>query len=357
MDPAERRALLGDLARLPTDADLAENEDARFLPLPLHSLALDDSVLVVSGERGAGKTALFRWLKRQAKDPGCLKAIFPDARITDADWVEGFSEGDTTHPSAMALETLAEGRNEDIRLVWLVHLVGVMSKAFGLELPGALDRWSAHRQSPRDWRRGAEDAPGELLQWLDDFDARRSAQGRPVLVTYDHLDRIGLWDPALRTRYSGTLLALWQSLTTRYRAIRPKIFLREDLLEAGLRAFPDASKLKARAVSLRWEPASLYRVLVRQMSCLSEPLRAWIELEPNGIKLTLDEHLGWLPPDPFPEEGPRSYSRFVEHLAGTLMGAGIKKGFTYRWILNHLQDAHVRVVPRSMLNLGGGTTQ
>lgn len=33
------------------------------------------------------------------------------------------------------------------------------------------------------------------------------------------------------------------------------------------------------------------------------------------------------------------------------MGAGERKGFVYRWIPNHLQDAHTRIVPRSLLNL------
>jgi hypothetical protein len=44
---------------------------------------------------------------------------------------------------------------------------------------------------------------------------------------------------------------------------------------------------------------------------------------------------------------------FAKELAGELMGTGAKKGFTYRWIPNRLQDAKKRIVPRSMLNLLG----
>jgi len=36
-----------------------------------------------------------------------------------------------------------------------------------------------------------------------------------------------------------------------------------------------------------------------------------------------------------------------------VMGAGARKGYTYRWIPNHLQDAQKRVVPRSLLVLLG----
>jgi hypothetical protein len=46
------------------------------------------------------------------------------------------------------------------------------------------------------------------------------------------------------------------------------------------------------------------------------------------------------------------HARDAEHLlAGPTMGKGEKKGYTHRWIPNRLQDARVRIVPRSMLTL------
>jgi hypothetical protein len=61
--------------------------------------------------------------------------------------------------------------------------------------------------------------------------------------------------------------------------------------------------------------------------------------------------LGWTPPATLPEIGKGSQKSFVDHLAGELMGTGAKKGLTYRWIPNRLQDAHARAVPRSILSL------
>jgi hypothetical protein len=40
-----------------------------------------------------------------------------------------------------------------------------------------------------------------------------------------------------------------------------------------------------------------------------------------------------------------------------VMGAGARKGYTYRWIPNHIQDAQNRVVPRSILVLLGGAAE
>jgi hypothetical protein len=49
----------------------------------------------------------------------------------------------------------------------------------------------------------------------------------------------------------------------------------------------------------------------------------------------------------------RLQKAFAERLAGKLMGSGVKKGYTYRWIPNRLQDGRGRIVPRSVLNLIG----
>ena len=61
MDAEHRHRLLAavcdslDPARDDTDDPLRS-----FLPLRLHAKVLDDSALIVEGERGTGKTALFR---------------------------------------------------------------------------------------------------------------------------------------------------------------------------------------------------------------------------------------------------------------------------------------------------------
>jgi hypothetical protein len=69
----------------------------------------------------------------------------------------------------------------------------------------------------------------------------------------------------------------------------------------------------------------------------------------HGFSLRRLPKLGWMP-GPMPEEVQKA---LAERLAGGVMGAGAKKGYTYRWIPNHLQDAQTKVVPRSILVLIG----
>jgi hypothetical protein len=193
---------------------------------------------------------------------------------------------------------------------------------------------------------GKEDlAP--LSGWLDGIERNRAT---PVVVTYDALDRIGS-ESGVRGRMAESLLAMWLSLADRYRRIRPKIFVREDLFQASLSAFPDASKLEARSVSIEWRVEDLYRVLIKHMANTSDDLKRWVESSTRGIPLTNMDGLGWMPPSALPESGKESQKAFVDHLAGELMGSGTKKGLTYRWIPNRLQDSHAHAVPRSVLSL------
>src|SRR5262245_29761329 len=101
LSPQERAALLDDLARLRSDADQLEAHHIleRFLPLPAHERALSRDIMVVRGERGAGKSMLFKTLNAlvTAKQP--IKDLFPRAEQEDVRWVEGFSESGTVHPS------------------------------------------------------------------------------------------------------------------------------------------------------------------------------------------------------------------------------------------------------------------
>jgi hypothetical protein len=189
-----------------------------------------------------------------------------------------------------------------------------------------------------------------LSAWLDRLDDEFIRKQQWVFVTYDHLDKIGILAPRIRARYATTLLAMWLSLSNRFERLRSKIFLREDLFQVALRSSTDASKLETRSTSLRWSTEDLYRVLVRHLGA-SDGLRAWLGSGTKKIGLIPDPALGWMPPSAMPEDGPYSQRDFAEKLAVEWMGEGVKKGYTHRWIPNHVQDANGAIVPRSFLNL------
>ena len=333
------------------EAENAVDIEQVFLPLPSHRLALRPEIVIVRGGRGAGKSALFKLLGK-LRTTDRIRAYFDDNRLPEATWIEAFAQT-TSHPSEIVLDNFAENHGEDgLRAFWMAHLLlRVVEEMPGLvEPPPELQAmWTHHRGDPERWVPLAQKHLGAVSSALDQAERELSKRGRMVFATYDHLDRIGTFAPLIRRRYVASLLALWLSLSNRYQKLRAKIFLREDLLDAGELGFPDASKLRARSVSLDWDVESLYRATVRHMAGSSPELLSWLQGIKHGFTLEEKPDVGWMP-GPMPEAVQKA---FADRLAGEVMGAGARKGYTYRWIPNHLQDAQTRVVPRSILVLLG----
>ncbi|MEP7125244.1 MAG: hypothetical protein ABJE95_30215 [Byssovorax sp.] len=352
MNLEERRRCLEAMTALAhREAENAAGIERVFLPLPAHRLALRPEIVVVCGSRGAGKSAFFKLLG-ELRTTDRIRAYLDDPRIPEATWMEAFAQS-MHHPSEAILDTFAEGRGEDaLRAFWMAHLLlRIAEERPGLvEPPADLQAmWTSHRGDPERWVPLAQERLGAVATGLDQVERELGKRGQMVFATYDHLDRIGTFNPLIRRRYVASLLALWLSLSNRYQKLRAKIFLREDLLDAAGLAFTDASKLRARSVSLDWDIESLYRVTVRQMAGSSPDLRAWLDEINHGLVLEAKPPVGWMP-GPMPEPVQKA---FADRVAGEVMGAGVTKGYTYRWIPNHLRDGQGRIVPRSVLVLFG----
>lgn len=342
LDPSERIALLERLERFTSDDDEASPEElaARFLPRREYDLAMDSRIVILRGDRGAGKTSLFK-VATSGKTASLLRA---------STWWEGFADS-AGHPAGDTIESIAS-RVDDrmLRTFWLTHLAGRL-----LHHDPSLPAWvpDAYRTTPANpkaWLSDADAELGQIQAALDACDAALQASGTTVTVAYDHLDRIGVTQPEIRVRASSALMAIWLSLSSRYRSIRGKLFLRNDLFEAGLSRSADASKLETRSVDLAWTTPDLYRALLRRFGADPE-LREWVATVLDPRVLVNQQDAGWMPISPLPVEGPVSQKAFADALAGEIMGRGVKKGYTYRWIPNHLQDGNSRIVPRSLFNL------
>lgn len=345
LEEPRRGILLEALSGLSSDSEADAHPLAGFLPLREHSKALMPGILVVAGARGAGKTALFKALRECQRRDLRLDAILPGNPLEALQWIEGFSEDSRLHPPVGVLQEFLH-RSDDamLRRFWLGHLVGRIWQSFEPACECPLPAWNGHAAAPSRWIDEVSVRLESLFQWLDRLDEWAERTDRWIIVSYDHLDRISSGREGLRDHYIQALLGLWMSLANRTRRIRCKVFLRTDLLQ-GLRDLPDASKFAARTISLDWTVESLFRMLVRRMAAMG-PLNEWFQ--EAGIPLKPHPDLGWMPPDAMPESAREA---FVSTLAPPVMGRGIKKGATHRWIPNHLQDARGSIVPRSLLNL------
>jgi hypothetical protein len=342
LDPATRVNLLQILERFTSDDDGAGPAElaARFLPRREFARALDPQVVILRGDRGAGKTSLFR----------VATSSTAEQLIKAERWWAGYADA-PGHPAGDTIESLAAHvEDRQLRTLWLTHLSGRI-RTHDPSLPAWVpESYGASPADPRSWLSDADNDLGRIQASLDACEAALQAAGRRVTVAYDHLDRIGITNPAVRLRASSALMAIWLSLSSRFRWIRGKLFLRNDLFAAGLSRSADASKLETRSIDLAWTTQDLYRALLRRLAA-DEALREWVTSALGADALINDNSAGWMPPELPPVEGSISQKAVADALAGEIMGSGVKKGYTYRWIPNHLQDGNGRIVPRSMFNL------
>lgn len=353
-----REKLLDHMVSLETNAEGIEESLRVFLPLPNHRFALRPDVTIVAGTRGSGKTALFKLVTEGGAK---LRAFFSDPKIQDATWVDAFSIS-AAHPQEMVLDQFVSSihgsTDAPLRTFWAVHLLSCLANGGISEaaLPAEIAKvHNGHESELNAWIPVAERHISKVMANLDRVDAVLRSRDQLVFASYDYLDRLGLLEQTsqLRDRLIRALLALWLSLSTRYRNLRSKIFLRPDLLEQAQKSFPDASKFRSKTVSLEWDVDSLYRLVARHLANRGPYAKKMVEWL-GGAGVELRPHPGGnafgLMPEPLEEEGQKEFAR---HLAGVYMGSGSRKGFTYRWIPARLKDADGRIVPRSFLRLFG----
>ncbi|MCK6529632.1 hypothetical protein L6R50_19450 [Myxococcota bacterium] len=231
---SERRRILEEAVEILTEREDDEDVLRRFLPLAAHARSLSPHALVVVGERGAGKTALFRFLGALVRKGVPVGSVFRNVP-GDLPWHEGFSEFGRDHPATAQVIGFASGASrEDMRRFWFAHLVGRLGEWAGAQGVGPPEpfflTWRSRRNEPHLWVAEASRQAGALQGWLDSLDADLSSRGDRVVVSYDHIDRLrDAGSPRLPERMGGELLALWLALGNRHRAIQGKVFLRHDL--------------------------------------------------------------------------------------------------------------------------------
>ncbi len=337
------------LSALPEGTSLhGDAPSARFVYLPpSHLKALRPDATVVVGMRGAGKS--FWWAALQQPEVRTLLAG-ADARNPHADLdqtgvVAGFGEAldSEASPDRDTLVHLLE-RGVDAWMIWrtvVLHNLRVLP--VGPHVEGG--RWPERC----GW---VGEHPEEAALLLHAADQHLQRENRWLLILFDALDR----SARDRAQMDDLIRGLLQTaLDVRgCRRIRVKCFLRPDQIDnARVGTFPDASKLLATRVELHWAREDLYGLLWQYMAngeaTRSERFRQMTERE-FGLRWSL-VNLGresvWSPdPD---TQGEGVQRRLFHALAGEWMGTDHRRGFPYTWIHGHLADAYGRTSPRSFL--------
>jgi hypothetical protein len=349
----DKVVLLRDLANIGARGS-AENESGdtfrlTFYPVAEHSRAFDPDVALVIGSRGAGKSELFRAAVREKLLPaiarvtsGQLSRMKPE-RI---EWLAGHPLG-RDFPEMTGLRRFLENNGADLDGpidLWSAYLLRVLrdhlaESAFGSR--SVFDRQGGDVDTiVRDFRA----LGNEPVLALDRLDEKLEAQDRWIIISYDELDVICGYDWHAMVLFIHALISFWANNARRWRRIRPKIFLRTDLFRRHAQSFgADLIKLAANRAEITWSDRNLYAMLVKRLANTSDALSKYC-LD-SRINFDKDADLGLIPiikksTDARP---------LIERLAGQYMGADLKKGRTFAWLLSHIRDGNGHAMPRALV--------
>ncbi|HPD32240.1 MAG TPA: hypothetical protein PLL20_19775 [Phycisphaerae bacterium] len=329
------------------------------LPIPEHRRVLDRDTLLVLGGRGTGKTRLFRALT-QVQDPSdLLPGQSGSSQVRSDKYVKAFTLDGTTFPRPEVLQKdfVARGQDDDQRLqsFWLGLLAGALATepltqaAIKESLPPAVYQVLCDSlPDPNRWMDLVNQDIGGISSSLDRANDLLRAQSRNVVLVYDDLDRLvsqvsGVY-PLVRQ-----LLTFWLNNFRRWSSIRCKVFLRTDIFEADEVAFTDSSKYRPLSVTLQWTADNLYRLVLKRLVNGAKQ-EDWLVFVRGKLSRREDfrksERWGLIP-----MTSESQHRSFMELLVGKWMGSDKRRGDTYRWFLNHLQDSLGNIAPRSFLKL------
>ncbi|HZF86969.1 hypothetical protein [Streptomyces sp.] len=334
----EYRTLIARALGAALDAD-TDGPDLRRLFTPSsHRLALDPDVTVVRGARGTGKTY---WAKAltdpELREVAARSYMMP--RLRRVRVTTGFRTGgnsETPYPGKRKIARLLRDvvGPDGYDIFW--HAIVMMA----LDVPeiASIPDWPDRIR----WAAANEDAYDDALGKAD-REARDSGETRVLL--FDALDHLHA-DRTTADRLVSALFQVALELRLTTGALRAKIFVRPDMYDSAPKTFPDASKLGANAADLTWSRENLYGLLFHRLgnhpSTEAEKFRAqygkW-EVQGEGRFIA--------PVDLIADE--KCQEQAFISLAGPYMGTDRRKGHTFTWVPNHLQDGKGRVSPRTWL--------
>lgn len=330
-----------------------------FLPVPDYRRALEPDTLLILGGCGVGKTELFRLLAMPAGRETLVKQLEIRAlpSLNKTRWIASFGrtrQQEKTFPAPEIVEEQMQNASSiDWRAFWIGLMLGVILKQesntlnmqFARQIPEATRIALTNLSKLKSWFPLVRQDLEQMNSVLDDLDEQLLRADESLFVTYDELDRLVLTRGSLAAPIRE-LLAFWLDRWRRWERIRPKIFLRTDLFQEEFLGFPDASKLRSHQIRLEWSYSWLYRLLVKRLANSGQEMTEYLNSIVPNIIATNHPYLGLIP-----TSDESIFEQLIEKIAGKFMGANARKGVTYRWIPNHLQDAGSRIVPRSFLKL------
>ncbi|WP_459206380.1 hypothetical protein ACSMEV_18185 [Pseudomonas sp. MLB6B] len=305
--------------------------DELYTP-PTHKAALDFERSLIVGNRGTGKSVWSGALANEKTRKDVAKRYsydFLNSTEVELGFHQNAAEVEGVAPSPKVLSRLLKC-GFDSESIWTAVLLKATKKYSSARIKSDFSELV-------EW---VDDNPAKCEELLRKADNYFRSQNKKFILVFDALDRLGKSWEEIRPLTRGVLtLALGMQ---GYSCMRAKVFMRTDQYkDKTVFAFPDASKLTAAKVELRWHPTELYGLFFQQLhkNPRSETSFAKIYKAVAGSSLRAYSKI----------EEPDKQREAFTLIAGEYMGSDHRRGRTYTWIIDHLADAFQETTPRSFL--------
>jgi hypothetical protein len=346
-----QKTLLDSLSNLGYGQAEAEPEEIfqhRFFPIKQHLRAFDPDVMLIVGERGTGKSALFNAVFRS----GLLSELAPFApdlrlpfkKANPIKLIPGYPIG-AHFPDARGMKNATKTPDTAMEL-WFAYLVRILKDE--IDVPGRLRFLDLPGGAPDQVLDEFVKSGNEPLLALDRLDQALQKADKWIFVGYDELDTLGGFDWESMAKAIQGLLAFWSSYARRWQRLRVKIFLRTDLFRrhTGIGS-ADLAKLAANRVELGWSDMNLFSMLIKRIANTDTQLLEYCKGARIPFSKEPHKTFGYIPNLKRAEDA----RPFVERTVGQYMGANANKGQSFNWVLDHLRDGHKCATPRALVRL------
>lgn len=335
----ELAALRQGLAELPELAFHAAgqevNPDHIFFP-PSHAQALDPDAALVVGNRGVGKSFWASALTQPSARARVAEAYGRRLKLDGLRVQFGFADAEGGG-NALVTKALIDGVPEttSTALIWRAVIIRHLAQIVGATAPEEFS-------SLVTWVKENPEAQQKIFRAADEH---LVAHSQTALLVFDQLDQLAEdWERINQLTVGLLQMALAMKS---YRAIRLKIFMRLDQFgNDSLFQFPDASKIKGAAVSLRWRATELYALLYFELLRNPASLEAFKSLC-RDFDMPISGKSSQLPNELLISADKQK--QVFEVIAGEFMGRTKTRGAPYTWIPVHLSDSRGEVSPRTFL--------
>ena len=355
----DKKALLEIIAQLCGTTEFETADIRSFLQIKQYRELQEPSKFLIVGGRGAGKTRVFKTL---VGEDGFRRVIGEEMPFNKPNYqntivLVGYCVDSSSLPNPNILETLHDDKQTMAFWVGSIVLELLMHFSKDEQIRKTAEAHFSTDEQAILFQEKALKSPSKWIEmylrnreawenFLDEIDQILIQRNQWVILAYDQIDRISTNHDVLYS-YIRTLVAYWFSVSNRWRRLKCKIFIRSDLRDSESIHFPDASKLKSRQIDLSWNTLSLYRLLLRRLANSNadtdmQEMLAYLSIIPELV--SKNESIGYLPTN---DES--KIKEFITQLIGRYMGTSPKKGDSYSWVPNHLQDANGDLAPRPFL--------